>query len=403
MTRIALVTAFPPSAGSLNEYGLHLARAFAQRADVEKLIILADQYEGSDPELTLDDKIEVRRVWRFNDWSTPLRIAGAAKRARVDGVVFNLQTASFGDREIPAALGLLSPYFSRFRGVRTGVIAHNLIDAIEVEKTAIGGNPLRAGMIRLAGKMITRVLLKADYVTVTLDSFAELLETRYRARNVYMVPHGTFPGPKLDLVPIGERELIVSTLGKFGTYKRLGRLIEAFTFIRARYPEHPLKLRIGGTDHPAAQGYLSALEDEHRGNPDIEFLGYVDEEAVAGFFASSRLAVFDYDTTTGSSGVLHQAAGFGVPAAYPLIGDFIDVTEREGLSGFHYTPFDAASLAKAIEAALLDTRTADEIVARNLAVSEAFPMATIAAFHVGMLTQVRAGKRQIRKLSPQSL
>lgn len=403
MTRIALVTAFPPSVGSLNEYGFHLANAFAERADVEKLIILADQIDGVGEALNLDDKIEVRRVWRFNDWSTPLRLAGAIRQAKVDGVVFNLQTASFGDREIPAALGLLSPLLSRLRGVRTGVIAHNLIDAIEVEKTAIGNNAWRAGLIRMAGKLVTHLLLKAHYVTVTLESFAELLESRYRARNVYMVPHGTFPGPEVEVMPMERRDLIVSTMGKFGTYKRLERLIAAFTAVRDRYPDRGMVLRIGGTDHPAAQGYLSGLQKTHQQDQDIEFLGYIEEAQVAPFFATSRLAVFDYDSTTGSSGVLHQAAGFGVPAAYPLIGDFIDVTEREGLSGFHYKPFDEASLSKAIEAALFDTACADEIVRLNLAVSEALPMATVAAFHVGMLQQKRSGSRQIRPLSTQSV
>jgi len=402
VTRIAFVTAFPPSRGSLNEYGYHLARAFAARDDVEKLIILADEHAGDTEELRLGDKVEVRRVWRFNDWRTPFRLVRAIRQAQVDGAVFNLQTASYGDREIPAALGLLSPFLSRLRGVRTGVIVHNLIDAIEVEKTAVGENALRAGLIRYAGKVITHFLLKASYVTVTLESFAELLEDQYGARNVYMVPHGTFPGPEIDLSPIEARDFIVSTLGKFGTYKRLERLIAAFQSVRDRYPDRGLKLRVGGTDHPATPGYLAGLRERYRNDTDIAFLGYLEEADIAPFFASSRLAVFDYDSTTGSSGVLHQAAGFGVPTAYPLIGDFVDVTDREGLTGFHYKPFDENSLANAIESALFDVRSAEEMVRMNLMVSESLPISTVAAFHVGMLTQVRADRRQIRTLVPQS-
>jgi len=53
MKTIAIVTAFPPSAGSLNEYGLHLVNAFAARADIEKIIVIADKYEGGAQELDL--------------------------------------------------------------------------------------------------------------------------------------------------------------------------------------------------------------------------------------------------------------------------------------------------------------------------------------------------------------
>ena len=51
--RIALVSAFPPGRQTLNEYGLHLAKGFAEREDVSEVIILADRLEQSLPELDL--------------------------------------------------------------------------------------------------------------------------------------------------------------------------------------------------------------------------------------------------------------------------------------------------------------------------------------------------------------
>ena len=53
MKTITIVTAFPPSAGSLNEYGFHLVNAFAARQDIEKILVIADKYEGAMPELNL--------------------------------------------------------------------------------------------------------------------------------------------------------------------------------------------------------------------------------------------------------------------------------------------------------------------------------------------------------------
>lgn len=398
MKRLALVSAFPPSAGSLNEYGFHLANAIAEREDVEKLVILADKLESPAAELDLSDKIEVRRVWAFNEVLTPLKLATAVRKADVDGVIYNLQTASFGDREIPAALGLLAPAMTRLFGTRTGVIAHNLIDAIEVEKTAVGSNPVRAFLIRTFGKVITHALLKASYVTTTLDSFSEILEEKYGAKNAYMVPHGTFPSTAPAPTPVATRDMTICTMGKFGTYKRLERLIAAFKRVQTAIPDQTFKLKIGGSDHPSTPGYLASLKAKHEDDPDIEFIGYIAEEDVAAFFSSSRLAVFDYESTTGSSGVLHQSAGFGTPAAYPMIGDFIDVTIREGLVGYNYDAFDERSLAAAIKRAMFETDASDEMVASNLAVSEAMPMSTIASFHAEMLNPDRKRVFQLRTI-----
>ncbi|MEZ5985240.1 MAG: glycosyltransferase [Hyphomonas sp.] len=396
MTHLALVTAFPPSQGSLNEYGFHLAMALAKRPDVTRLTIIGDFCVAPTNELHLPDKIEVRRVWSFGQKTTALKIASAVRKARPDGVIFNLQTASFGGSEIPAALGLFSPMITRLLGFRTGVICHNLIDAIELDKTVIGDSFLRKQLVKIAAKVVTRVLLCANYVTVTLDGFADILEKKYRSKNTYLVPHGTFPAPKFDTQRMKQRDLIVSTMGKFGTYKKLDRLISAFKLVASKHPKLSLKLKIGGTDHPAAEGYIEKLSKKYTHDPAISFEGYVEEEKVADFFASSRLAVFDYDATTGSSGVLHQAAGFGTPAAYPLIGDFIDVTEREGLIGFHYQPFDVESLAEAIEEALLNAEKAEQIVQSNLIVSNALPMDTVAAFHAEMLSPQRKRPLKLR-------
>ena len=66
MTTLAFVSAFRPARNSLNEYGFHMAKAFARRQDIDKIIILADKGEELGPELNIDPKIEVRRVWDFN-------------------------------------------------------------------------------------------------------------------------------------------------------------------------------------------------------------------------------------------------------------------------------------------------------------------------------------------------
>jgi len=116
MTTLAFISAFPPAKASLNEYGFHLVKAFARRDDIRKIIVLADIDETIDAELKLDPKIEVRRVWKFNSPLAAQQILKSLKNLQPDYALYNLQTATFGDSEIPAALGLMAPMFSQKSG-----------------------------------------------------------------------------------------------------------------------------------------------------------------------------------------------------------------------------------------------------------------------------------------------
>ena len=92
MKTVTIVTAFPPSTGSLNEYGLHLVNAFAARDDIQKVIVIADKYDVDAPELNLDSKIEVRRVWKFNNLFAALHILNALRVSGSENALYNLQT-----------------------------------------------------------------------------------------------------------------------------------------------------------------------------------------------------------------------------------------------------------------------------------------------------------------------
>jgi glycosyltransferase involved in cell wall biosynthesis len=152
-----------------------------------------------------------------------------------------------------------------------------------------------------------------------------------------------------------------------------------------------IKLVIGGSNHPAAPGYLESLAAEHKADSNIIFHGYVAEEDVASFFTQAKLAIFDYDSTTGSSGVLHQAAIYGTPAAYPMMGDFIDVTEREGLKGFNFTPLDQGALEIALMDCLEDEEVAQSLAQNNLDVSKGVTMDTVASIQLQLLRQTKFG------------
>lgn len=394
MKTLAIVTAFPPSSGSLNEYGLHLVNAFAARNDIEKIIVIADKYDGNTPELEVDPKVDVRRIWRFNSPFAGLHILRALKASGADGALYNLQTASFGDSEIPAALGLLTPAISQKTLLPSGVIMHNLVDAVDLSNTNLAGNVMRQKLVSTASFFVTKLMLLTGYMSVTLDSFWDILKTKYKANNAFMVPHGAFPAGGDCIIPkLSERGRIVVTMGKFGTYKRLERTIGAVQSLNAELDSaEQIKLVIGGTDHPATQGYLEALSQEHAMDQNIDFHGYIAEADVAAFFTQAKLAIFDYDSTTGSSGVLHQAAIYGTPAAYPMMGDFIDVTEREGLSGFNFKPLDQTALQSAITECLKSEDRAQAFAQNNLDVSKGVTMQTVASIQLQLLRKVKTGK-----------
>ena len=209
-----------------------------------------------------------------------------------------------------------------------------------------------------------------------------------------MVPHGSFPTASEEPVtPLEDRRRTIVTMGKFGTYKRLERTIGAIQNLNGRLEDsQKIKLVIGGSDHPATPGSLNTLATEHQADSNIIFHGYVAEEDVSNFFTQAKLAIFDYDSTTGSSGVLHQAAIYGTPAAYPMMGDFIDVTEREGLRGFNFKPLDQTALEKAIMECLSGPQTAQSYADNNIDISKGVTMGTVASIQLQLLRKAETKK-----------
>jgi glycosyltransferase involved in cell wall biosynthesis len=389
--RIGLVSAFPPGQLSLNEYGLHFARHLAARPDVAEVVVLADILPTAIAELDLGPKIRVRRVWRFNGTGSAAVILRAARAERVDGLIFNLQTATFGDREVPAALGLMAPMIARISGLSSGVIVHNIISGIDLERTILKGQPIRQFVVRKAGAIVTRAMMMATYVTTTLQSYVVILKAAYPRADVSLVPHGTFDISARLWVQHAHRPRCIVTMGKFGTYKRLETLLAAFDILRADQKRADLQLVIGGTDHPNAAGYMQQLAASRASDSGVIFKGYVAEDDMPTFLESALISVLDYEATTGSSGVLHQTACYGATPVFPYIGDFVDLCRDEGLEGYHYAPGSAVEMAAAMARALDEPLAAEALARSNREAALGMPMAEVVAFHVDKLGHLRRG------------
>ncbi len=383
--RVAVVTAFPPGRNSLNEFGFHLVRHLANETEVAEVILLADETDAGPPAPM--PKVRGVVCWKFNSVWNVLRIARAVRGSRPDAVLLNLQFATFGDRRIPGALGLLLPLLLKIMRVPSVVILHNLADNVDMQDAGFAGSAVTARLMTMAGRVLTRALLTADLVAVTIPRYVEYLQDSYSARNAVLAPHGSFEEvavPSFSVTP-GPRRIMA--FGKWGTYKTVDVLIDAYQQLIDRgYSD--LELVLAGGDSPNSAGYMAGVAEEHRDLPGLVLTGYVEEADVAPLFRSSTVVAFPYTSTTGSSGVLHQAGEYGRAAVLPRIGDLVDIIEEEGFRGVYFEPGDPTSLADALAKVLDDPALQIELGRQNFAAAAGIPMSEVVHWHLVHLRRV---------------
>jgi glycosyltransferase involved in cell wall biosynthesis len=355
--KICLVTAFPPSRRGLNEYGFHIAREL-QRDPLLSLTILADELDGVVEEL---QDFDVVRCWRFDSIFNPARLMKAIHDIKPDVVWFNLLFSTFGNQPVAAFSGLTQPALSRLAGHYTHVTLHHLMDNINLADSGIRFPRL----YRIAGTFATRMLLMANSISVLLPVYRRTLIDKYRGENVHFRAHGILggrPEPPL-LAQRGNPEHRILAFGKWGTYKRLDLLLEAFEQIAADIPN--ARLVVAGGNHPQTPGYIEEIAESMKGNPRVEFTGYVEEEEIPELFRHASVLVLPYTSATGASGVAHLACEFGVPIISAGIDDFREMAFDEGLAVDFYETGNAASLASQLQSLLNDPERMREMAEQN--------------------------------------
>jgi glycosyltransferase involved in cell wall biosynthesis len=374
--KVAIVSSYPPSKRTLNEYGFYLINHFRNKKDdYEKVAIISDELPAGQSFDFQDASVavEVVQVWDFNRWSNPLKIRSAVKKSGADVVLYNMQFLSFGDQKIPAALGLLTPWLTRLSGVPSVVLLHNILEQVDLSSAGITDNKLLAKAYNFIGTVLTRIILKADLLAVTIPKYVEVLEEKYKAKNVALIPHGSFELPPLPDFGLPAGPMQVMAFGKFGTYKKVESMIEAVELIRQR-TGLDIEIVVAGTDSPNTPGYLNEVESKYSHVSQLRFTGYVEEEDVPKIFGESAVVVFPYTSTTGSSGVLHQAGSYGKPAIMPNLGDLAMLVEEEGYGGEFFEPDSVESLANAIQKVLQDDDYRRKLAMQNYYAAASLPM-----------------------------
>jgi glycosyltransferase involved in cell wall biosynthesis len=355
--KICLVTAFPPSRRGLNEYGFHIARELG-RDPLLSLTILGDETEEGAAEL---DGFEVIRCWRFDSLSNPVKLWRAIHDIKPDVVWFNLLFSTFGNKPVAAFGGLTVPVLSRLTGRYTHVTLHHLMDNIDLKDAGVRFPKL----YRAAGYAATRMLLMANSISVLLPAYRRTLIDKYRGENVHFRAHGILsarPEPP-DFSLRGSPEHRILAFGKWGTYKRLDLLIEAFHELTERMPN--VKLIVAGSNHPMTPGYVESIAEQLKDDPRVEFTGYVAEEDIPELFRTSSFLVLPYSSATGASGVAHLACEYGVPIVSAGIQDFREMAWNEGIAIEFYETGDARDLAARMHDLLSDDQKMREMSEQN--------------------------------------
>ena len=110
---------------------------------------------------------------------------------------------------------------------------------------------------------------------------------------------------------------------------------------------------------------MKASRSDTKDDPRIEFVGYVAEEDIPELFRNSSVLVMPYSSATGSSGVAHLAAEYGLPIICADIPDFHEMAQDEGLAILFYQTGSESSLADQICGLLKSPEMAKEMSEQN--------------------------------------
>jgi glycosyltransferase involved in cell wall biosynthesis len=295
---LVIVSPFPPSITGIGQYGYHVTRALANSGLFSRLTVLAGKAQSGERPNHLG-LTEIDYCWQPDSLNARQDILSRVRQLNPDLIWFNLGASIFGKSPLSNLAGLLTP-MSTMRMFPTVVTLHELVQLADLRTLNAPGGPLAP----LGARLVTKIATRADVVCLTMQHYADWLSAR--GIDCAYIPIGAYHEPEL-LAEANSCELLFFTT--LAPYKGLELLIEAFTRLRAEYPD--LRLTIAGTAHTRFPGYASELKSHFNGSHGIQWLGQVPEDEVKGLFQRAQIVVLPYTASTGSSSVLYQAATWG--------------------------------------------------------------------------------------------
>jgi glycosyltransferase involved in cell wall biosynthesis len=387
--KIAFVSPYPPSQVTLNEYGYHLIRSFIGKPEVEKIYVLTNHLEdNSQYSQYAVEGIDLIPCWKFNSLFAAFDISIKIKELQPDVVIMNLQFMTFGEGKVPAALGLLTPWACKLMRIPSMVILHNITETVKLETIGMAGSKWKTNLFLWIGKQLTKFILKADLVGLTISQYVDIISEKYQAKNVILLPHGNFELPERSYLPETLPHINLMAFGKFGTYKKVEVMLDAVKLLEKKYPAQKFIATIAGTDNPNVKGYLDGVREKYSDMQNMVFTGYIPEEKVEGIFKESTFVIFPYTTTTGSSGILHQAGSYARACILPKIDDLERIVEEEGYGGAYFETDNAQSLADAVAHLMENPEERKLYEDMNYAAAKGLPMNELAQWYLSHAQQL---------------
>ncbi len=352
--RICFISSYPPNRARLSEYAQSLVSEIAKKPSIEKIYVLADVLTDSTKPSKSEPKVSVLRVWKPDSFLSVLSILLHILKLKPNIVHYNIHFQSWGRSRIANFTGMSLIFLSRLLGFKVLAEIHNLGEKVDLEKVQLKPTTLNKLGILIA----TKLILSSPQVVVTVKSYANYLRQRYGHKGILYIPHGTLVS---NFSRVDPAEKVILIFGHMGPYKGLPILFKAFNeLIEAKYP---VKLVVAGTSHPNFPHYLDSYRESKPTN--VEFLGYIAEEAIPEVFKTADVVVIPYTTTTGTSGVFHLACGFGVPIVASNLPEIRELV-NEGGSAILVPPGNIDALKKAILEVIYDDVKASEMSKQNL-------------------------------------
>lgn len=322
---IALVGPVSPYRGGISQYNTALLRAITPSNGI--FYSFARQYPAwlypgktdADPQrLTCREPHVDYSVDSINPL-TWFRTAGKIVEQAPKVVFFHWWTIFF----VPCFAAMT--WALKRRGIRIGLICHNLVDHDASALKSIASNFM---------------LALADGYVVHSTQHEKLLSSSQPGKPIvrYSMPaFSNFPRACGELKKRGRLELLF--FGFIRPYKGLDLLISALSNL----DDHDVHLTIAGE----TWGPASEIVDLAATAPNIELhLDYVSEQRAAEFFARADAVVLPYRAATGSA-VASVANFYNTPIIATAVGGLTDVVQH-GVTGILVPPDDVAALADAI-------------------------------------------------------
>ena len=311
---IAIVTAYPPDIGRLSEYAKEVVEAVSKKIN-GKILILSDRRGPT------NEKLIIKNSWKPDSILGMLKLWLNVITAKCKLIHFNLHLAVFGSGRVVNFLGLTSTLLARLSGKRVIITLHNIPDAINLDEAG-----LKKSLLNRIGLIIAMKILAASakILIVKVRRYVKILKTRYSAKNVKFIPHGTwFTDQTQNWKPDNQKNILF--IGYLAPYKDLKRIIEIIAKLRSRIPN--LKLLISGCIHPNYRKEGKGILQEILNKPYVKYLGRVPNDQIPKLVSISRVLILPYKTSTGTSGVYHLVAGLGLPVVAPPTPEFRELVK----------------------------------------------------------------------------